>query len=277
MPSILVADDDASLRRMIRTLLRRDGHAVSLAADGAVALRQLQKKHFDLVLMDVRMPRMTGLEVVARLRKQGKHPKVIVMTADNTPETVLGAVREQAYQYVTKPFLATELLETVNQALSAGAAGMPIEVVSASPHWVELLVPCEPGVADRVQGFMSALKAGLPDEMRQSVGQAFREMLLNAIEWGGQFDPTRKVRVSYLRAQRMLLYRIADPGAGFRLENLAHAAVDNPPDDPIRHMQAREEKGLRPGGFGILLTMAKVDEVLYNEAHNEVVLVKYLD
>ncbi len=277
MPSILVADDDASLRRMIRTLLRRDGHAVSLAADGAVALRQLQKKHFDLVLMDVRMPRMTGLEVVARLRKQGKHPKVIVMTADNTPETVLGAVREQAYQYVTKPFLATELLETVNQALSAGAAGMPIEVVSASPHWVELLVPCEPGVADRVQGFMSALKAGLPDEMRQSVGQAFREMLLNAIEWGGQFDPTRKVRVSYLRAQRMLLYRIADPGAGFRLENLAHAAVDNPPDDPIRHMQAREEKGLRPGGFGILLTLAKVDEVLYNEAHNEVVLVKYLD
>lgn len=275
MPSILVADDDASLRRMIRTLLRRDGHAVSLAADGAVALRQLQKKHFDLVLMDVRMPRMNGLEVVARLRKQGKHPKVIVMTADNTPETVLGAVREQAYHYVTKPFIASELLETVNQALCA--AGGPIEVVSASPHWVELLVPCEPGVADRVQGFMSALKAGLPDEMRQSVGQAFREMLLNAIEWGGQFDPTRKVRVSYLRAQRMLLYRIADPGAGFRLENLAHAAVGNPPDDPIRHMQAREEKGLRPGGFGILLTLAKVDEVLYNEAHNEVVLVKYLD
>ncbi len=277
MPSILVADDDPSLRRMIRSLLQRDGHTVSLAGDGAAALRQLQKKNFDLVLMDVRMPRMNGLEVVARARKQGKNPKVIVMTADNTQETVLSAVREQAYHYVSKPFVASELLETVNQTLSAGGAGMPIEVVSASPYWVELLVPCEHGVADRVQSFMSVLKTGLPDEMRQSVGQAFREMLLNAIEWGGQFDPRRKVRVSYLRARRMLLYRIADPGAGFRLDDLAHAALGNPPNDPIRHTQVRAERGLRPGGFGILLTKAKVDEVIYNEAHNEVVLVKYLD
>lgn len=277
MPNILVADDDQSIRHLVSTLLRRDGHSVTLAKDGSAALAQLQKKTFDLVLMDVHMPRMGGLEVLARLREEGKRPKVIVMTADNAPETLLQAVREQAYQYVPKPFQAQQLLETVSDALSAGATGMPIEVVSASPEWVELLVPCEHGVADRVLGFMSVLKAGLPDELRQSVGQAFREMLLNAIEWGGEFDPTRKVRVSYLRAKRMLLYRIADPGAGFRLEGLTHAAIANPPDNPIGHMQAREEKGLRPGGFGILLTKAKVDEVIYNEAHNEVVLVKYLD
>ncbi len=277
MPNILVADDDQNIRQMIRTLLRRDGHSVTLAKDGAAALAQLQKRNFDLVLMDVRMPRMSGLEVLAKLREQGKRPKVIVMTADNTPETLLRAVREQAYQYVPKPFGAVQLQEAVNDALSAGDAGGMIEVVSASPQWVELLVPCAHGVADRVQSFMTALKADLPDELRQSVGQAFREMLLNAIEWGGQFDPTRKVRVSYLRAQRMLLYRIADPGAGFRIEDLKHAAVGNPPDDPIRHMQEREAKGLRPGGFGILVTKAQVDEVIYNEARNEVVLVKYLD
>ena len=277
MPNILVADDDLSIRQMLRTLLRREGHSVTLAKDGAAALAQLQKHNFDLVLMDVHMPRMGGLEVLAKLREQGKQPKVIVMTADNTPETLLRAVREQAHQYVPKPFGARQLQEAVSDALSAGEPGGMIEVVSASPQWVELLVPCAHGVADRIQGFMAVLKADLPDELRQSVGQAFREMLLNAIEWGGQFDSTRKVRVSYLRAQRMLLYRIADPGAGFRIEDLKHAAVGNPPDDPIRHMQEREEKGLRPGGFGILVTKAKVDEVIYNEAHNEVVLVKYLD
>ncbi len=277
MPNILVADDDPSLRQMIRTLLRRDGHSVTMARDGAVALAQLQKHNFDLVLMDVHMPHMGGLEVLTKVREQGKRPKVIVMTADNTPETVLRAVREQAYQYVPKPFGARQLQEAVEDALSAGETRGMIEVVSASPQWVELLVPCAHGVADRIQGFMTVLKADLPDELRQSVGQAFREMLLNAIEWGGEFDPTRKVRVSYLRAQRMLLYRIADPGAGFRIEDLKHAAIGNPADDPIRHMQAREEKGLRPGGFGILLTKANVDEVIYNEAHNEVVLVKYLD
>jgi anti-sigma regulatory factor (Ser/Thr protein kinase) len=97
------------------------------------------------------------------------------------------------------------------------------------------------------------------------------------MEWGGNFDPERKIRISYLRARKMLLYRIADPGSGFNFEGLQHAAVSNAPDDPIAHMKVREEKGLRPGGLGILMTMSLVDELLYNEAQNEVVFVKYLE
>ena len=80
-----------------------------------------------------------------------------------------------------------------------------------------------------------------------------------------------------LRARRMLLYRIADPGKGFAFRDLTHAAVNNPPEDPMEHASVREVKGLRPGGFGLLMTRQMVDELLYNEAHNEVVFVKYLD
>jgi anti-sigma regulatory factor (Ser/Thr protein kinase) len=72
------------------------------------------------------------------------------------------------------------------------------------------------------------------------------------------------------------MYRIADPGPGFRIEDLSHAAILHP-HDPIAHMQVREEKGIRPGGFGLLMVRASVDELLYNEKHNEVVFVKYLD
>ena len=89
-------------------------------------------------------------------------------------------------------------------------------------------------------------------------------------------DPNRKVRIACLRTRRMVLYRIADPGPGFRLEELPHAAVSNP-DNPLLHVQVREEKGLRAGGFGILMTKSIVDELIYNEARNEVVFVKYLD
>ena len=142
---------------------------------------------------------------------------------------------------------------------------------------MELLVPCEHAAAERIQSFLMRLKGDLPEPVRESVGQAFRELLLNAIEWGGQLDPNRKVRISFLRARRMLLYRIADPGPGFRFENLSHAAVSNPEDNPVGHLAMREQKGLRPGGFGILMTRAMVDELLYNEAQNEVVLIKYLD
>lgn len=102
-------------------------------------------------------------------------------------------------------------------------------------------------------------------------------MLLNAIEWGGRLDPKRKVRISYLRAKKMLLYRIADPGPGFKLAELDHAAITHLPDEPTAHDDIRREKGLRPGGFGLVLAQANVDELLYNEARNEVVFVKYLE
>ena len=113
--------------------------------------------------------------------------------------------------------------------------------------------------------------------MRESVAQAFREMLTNAIEWGGKLDPQRKVRISCVRAKRLLLYRIADPGEGFNIDKLRHAAISNPKDSPLEHAMVREQQGLRPGGLGLMMTRSLVDELIYNEARNEVVLIKYFD
>ena len=277
MKRILVAEDDRTTRLLLAGALKRAGFSVETALDGAVALRQLRKKKFDLLLTDIWMPRMTGIELLARLRKEKSPPRVVVMTSDDTPETLLRAVREQAYHYVTKPVEPAALIELIRDALAAHPTAQPIEVLSARPDWVELLVPCEPGAAERVHSFLIRLKTDLPDETRELVAQAFRELLNNAIEWGGRMDPNQKVRISYLRAKRMLLYRIADPGTGFRFDGLKHAALQNPPDQPWGHMNERDAKGLRPGGFGILMVKAMVDELLYNEAQNEVVFVKYLD
>jgi anti-sigma regulatory factor (Ser/Thr protein kinase) len=132
-------------------------------------------------------------------------------------------------------------------------------------------------MADRIQSFVMHLDAKLPEDVREAVAQAFRELLTNAIEWGGKLDPNRKVRISCVRAKRMLFYRIADPGKGFDIDGLRHAAISNPEGDPIRHLIVREEQGLRPGGFGLAMTRSLVDELIYNEARNEVVFVKYLD
>jgi anti-sigma regulatory factor (Ser/Thr protein kinase) len=132
-------------------------------------------------------------------------------------------------------------------------------------------------MADRIQSFVMHLDAHLPEDVHEAVAHAFRELLANAIEWGGRLDPNRKVRISCVRARKMLLYRIADPGEGFDIEGLRHAAIANPEHDPIRHLQVREEKGLRPGGFGLAMTRSLVDELIYNEARNEVIFVKYLE
>jgi anti-sigma regulatory factor (Ser/Thr protein kinase) len=69
---------------------------------------------------------------------------------------------------------------------------------------------------------------------------------------------------------------VKDPGTGFSFDNLAHAAVSNPAESPFEHTEVREQKGMRPGGFGILMSRQLVDELLYNEAGNEVLLIKYV-
>jgi CheY-like chemotaxis protein/anti-sigma regulatory factor (Ser/Thr protein kinase) len=277
VPNILVVDDDRTTLRMLSLQLKSAGYGVETARDGASALARLSRSPFDLVLLDVWMPGMDGLEVLKRLRGLASRPRVVVMTADDTPDTLLKAVREHAFRYVTKPVEPAELASVVASVLAAKPEVRPIEVVSAKPDWVELLVPCDRDAAARIQEFLSQLDSDLPERVRADVGQAFRELLNNAIEWGGRLDPQQTVRIAYLRARRMLLYRIADPGRGFSFRDLTHAAVNNPPGDPIEHVVAREEKGLRPGGFGLLMTRQMVDELLYNEAHNEVVFVKYLD
>jgi CheY-like chemotaxis protein/anti-sigma regulatory factor (Ser/Thr protein kinase) len=275
MTKILVVDDDKATRHVLQGVLKNAGFSTSVAKDGVEALNALRTRRFDLLLLDVWMPRMNGLDLLAKLRDVKTRPRVVVMTSDDAPETLLKAVREQAFKYVHKPVESPVLLQVVRDTLEAPDTP-PIEVISARPEWVELVVPCTREAAGRIESVMAHLDANLAPEVRESIAYAFRELLLNAVEWGGKLDPTRTVRIACLRAQRMLLYRIADPGTGFNIEDLPHAAIGQPPDDPIAHMQVREAKGIRPGGFGLLTVRASVDELIYNEQRNEVVFVKYL-
>jgi CheY-like chemotaxis protein/anti-sigma regulatory factor (Ser/Thr protein kinase) len=275
---ILIVDDDRALRHALASLLAAEGLEVLQAADGATALSLLRSERVSLMLLDVGLPGMSGLEVLSKAAELPARPLVVMMTADDTPETILNAVRGQAFRYVRKPVAPTDVVAVVKEALSAApTAALPIEVVSAKPEWVEIVAPCSLEVADRLQDFVMQLQANLPEDVRESLGVAFREMLSNAVEWGGRLDRTRKVRIACLRTKRMLIYRIADPGHGFDIDGLRHAAISNPADDPLRHAVVREEQGLRPGGLGLAITRELVDELIYNEARNEVVFIKYLD
>ena len=277
MAKILVTDDDRSIRLLVRTILTGAKHTVEEAANGAEALQKIRANQYDLAVLDIWMPEMTGLELLEQLQKEARRPKVLMLTSDDTPKSLLQAARDEAYRYIKKPVEPAELLDAVETVLAAKEGLPTIEVVSAQTDWVELLVPCDLEVAMRMHDFLEHLKADLPQDVRENLAQAFRELLMNAVEWGGKLDPTRKVRISYIRTKRMVLYRIADPGKGFKIAELPHAAISFPEDQPIEHLNVREAKGMRPGGFGLLITRAMVDELIYNEAHNEVICVKYLD
>ena len=74
----------------------------------------------------------------------------------------------------------------------------------------------------------------------------------------------------------MVMCRVKDPGEGFSLDEIEHAAIANPDEDPIRHVTYREQRGMRPGGFGVMLAQKLVDELIYSQKGNEVLLVKYV-
>ena len=168
-----------------------------------------------------------------------------------------------------------DLLNVVQSALRESGDSQPIEVVSAVPGWVELIVPCTREAAEQIQQVVTRLGADLPEDVLEAVAFAFRELVMNAVEWGGRLDPSHKVRITCVRTDRMLMYRIADPGPGFSFENLDHAAIGH--DNPIDHMLVRNAKGLRAGGFGVLTARASVDELVYNQKQNEVIFIKYLN
>ncbi|MGH9969148.1 MAG: ATP-binding protein [Pyrinomonadaceae bacterium] len=169
----------------------------------------------------------------------------------------------------------TEPGASLSHALTAClSAGM--EVVSVLPDWVELRVPCDLAAISPLEELITQLEADLPREIGEAISYAFREMLSNAVEYGCRLDAAARVEVRFVRLKRAIICRIKDPGNGFDPTRLDHAAVNNPKNDPLRHVFVREEEGLRAGGFGILLTSQLVDELVYNEQHNEVLFVKYL-
>jgi anti-sigma regulatory factor (Ser/Thr protein kinase) len=151
-----------------------------------------------------------------------------------------------------------------------------IRIISARSEWITLEVRCKMEAAERTAHFLREMVADLPPQIREDIAAAFRELLMNAIEHGGKSNPKKRVRVSLLRTSRSVIVHVHDPGTGFSLDFLPHAAISNPDDSPIRHVEVRAESGKRPGGFGILMTRNLVDELLYNERGNAVLFVKYL-
>jgi two-component system, NtrC family, response regulator AtoC len=121
--SILVADDDVSMRALLRALLTRGGYVVVETADGRSAISELASQAFDVVVTDLAMPGADGFEVLARARELQPQTPVLVLTADGSIRDCVKAMREGAFNFLTKPFHPKDLLEFVAQALHARSGG----------------------------------------------------------------------------------------------------------------------------------------------------------
>ena len=263
---ILIVDDDPDVHRLLIVALEAPDRQIDSAYDGLEGLARIEATPYDLVLTDVNMPGMDGLAMLEHARRVRPSTKVVVMTVAGTPGSIVRAIRESAFTYFSKPFAVSTVTDMVTSALSSPAGDDDIEVLSARPDWLGLRLRCKIQTADRILQFLREMGTDLPPAEQENVASAFREILVNAIEHGGGSNPENKVSITYVR----------DPGKGFSFGELTHAAVSNPVDAPTEHAEIRDRLGMRPGGFGILLTRQLVDELIYNETGNEAMLIKYV-
>lgn len=118
IPHILIVDDELSMRELLELLLKREGYKVSCAESGRKAISLLKKTHFDLLLCDIRLGDITGLDVLRAAKKQNQNTIVIMISAYATTETAVEAMNDGAYDYLPKPFNNNELKATIAKALN---------------------------------------------------------------------------------------------------------------------------------------------------------------
>ena len=276
MSPILIIGDDCHLSDEIGAALKAVDLPLEYAAGHADALQQLRMQSFGVVITSCESKVEADLALLAEMRSIRPGLKCIVLARSTTPNEVIAALRAHVFACYTPPFSAREIARVVSYAATDSEWSDDIQVLSAKPGWLSVRVNCRALTAERLLTFERELTARLPEHTRREMMQALREILMNAMEHGAAFNPERTVQVMAVQTARSFVFYVHDPGTGFRREGLTHAAIANPPDNPVAHILEREKAGMRPGGYGLLVASGTVDEMIFSEIGNEVLLIKYL-
>ena len=178
-------------------------------------MKLVEEKPFDLIVTGTESSGKEDIDLLREIRRVRPHVRLIILTDESTPADVLTAIREGCvWGYFSKPFSTASLAEIVRRATTEPPWDDGIELVSATPEWISVIVRCDKKTADRLVQFFQEM-SDLPHPDREDVATAFREMLLNAIEHGGNFDLNEYVEVAYVRTRKLVMCRIKDPGEGF--------------------------------------------------------------
>ena len=268
---VLVVEDDESVSELLCALLRTEGYEPVPTYDGAQAIDRVPTDCPDAILLDVMLPGMSGFDVCRKLklRRETNLIPILMLTALADAESRKSGLRVGANRYITKPFEPTEMLRELRELLENHRRLVDGRVRT---H-LELHMDSDSQLREQLNDMLDELFQQTPltgDDIAR-LRYAVLEMTENAIEWGNRRKRDLQVTIGYVVSDDHLTFTITDEGAGFDPTAIAHAASD---DDPVSHMDVRQQLGLRAGGFGILITKGLVDEVRYNDRGNQVTLIK---
>ena len=274
LPILAAGVDDSALETLRLELVDCDVLHVS---DSAGAVRCLRERGHSV-----------AVAVLGRVELGDELEELIVYVKGTFPEVglaLLGPIGERERErlehlgvslFLDLPLKPADLSPLLYRAsrLTRSRGGRADWLVTVDKgHWVEITVPSREEYVSRVQSLIDLLEqSNLGQDVRDELMLAIDELVRNAIEWGNRYDEMKQVRVSYYCAEDRVVLKVEDEGEGFNVSD-----VGDPTKDLAQHTAGRADKGKRPGGFGIHLIRNLVDEVIYNDRGNTVVLTKYLD
>jgi len=290
MSTVLVVDDSTVDRKLAGGCLRNAGLEILYAQNGREALELVQQTPPDLVLTDMVMPEMGGLELVRELRKTRSGLPVILMTAHGSEETAVTALQAGAASYVPKKNLGRDLAETVFSVLSVASRQQAERQALDSLKHVDLVFELGNDLASvrpvvlQIQSYLRQLSLCDDSEIVR-ISTALQEALVNAIEHGNlELDSSlrelpddtysrigddrrskspwcdRHVHVSARLSREGATWTIRDEGPGFNPGSLPD------PTDPANLQKV--------SGRGLLLIRTFMDDVTFNERANEITMTK---
>jgi anti-sigma regulatory factor (Ser/Thr protein kinase)/ActR/RegA family two-component response regulator len=270
---VLLIGDDRHFRGSLEQQLMSLHCSCAHAAGSADALRKLRDSPYAVVLTDPDTSIHEDLALVDEIWRLRPGVRVIVLAPSGTPEDIIGALRRRVYLCQCAPFDVKEIARHAVSAIKADNFDDGIEVLSADRDWISVRMNCDMLNASRLTAFFKQFQMTLPERPPEEMMVAFEEILHNAIEHGAQNDPSKLMQVAAVRTARTFVFYISDPGKGFRANAIPHAYSA---DEPTRHIEVRNKAGMRLGGYGILVASGIVDELIYSEVGNEVLLIKHM-
>lgn len=207
---ILVVDDDPQIREVLVIALERAGYTVQTAADGAAGLREVVRGNPALIVLDVGLPELDGLEVCRRIRATSQVPILFLTARDDEIDRILG-LELGADDYVTKPFSPRELVARIKAILKRASGGV------AAPVLAHGCLTLDPARHDcRVSGVAVSLtqtEAQLLAKLMQRPGEVLRRPALVAAVWGAHSDVADRTLDSHIRNLRAKLHAAGLPDA----------------------------------------------------------------
>jgi len=272
--TVLVVDDERDTNDILASLVRARGFEPIQVFSGAQALSAVADRTPDLVLLDLMLPDIDGFDLCDRLKRDRETNliPIVMITALQDAHHRAAGVRVGANGYLITPFTPDQLYQSMDDAL----AWHEEHLKRGSTGEINFDIRSELTYLSQANDMLADLFAHTPltDRQIKDLRQAIMEMGGNAIEWGHRKNTDLVLRITYRIDASAVTLIIKDEGPGFNPRNLPHAASD---EDPIGHIEIRNELGLREGGFGIMLARGLVDQFRYNSRGNEVTLVKHFD